>query len=200
MKDNQLFPLPLFLKGERNYLQGADISAALVYMAGFVRNVTIQIHHMSSHILMAKYSTEAEIARLRSDNQLCAIMVYQDGTGERKLLAVTKDISRVVTQVLPYNESLVIDGCVISEQKVEQDVPGTGNFFERVVALNKYLLNNIVEKHPWVFSRIDLDHAPIETKKIAVLLKQQIGGHTYKSLIHTDDGAVGKIYFTRRSQ
>jgi len=190
--------LSLALKGERSYVQGPDICHALADTIGEVSNVMIQFHDMSSHHLVAYWVTKSEIVRMRSEPSFSGLMVYQDQNKEKKFVVVTQDAERPIANRVSYDESKVIEGASIENQQITQLTPGCGNFFERVVALNKRLLNEVVELHPWIFSRIDLVSLPLNPQQLIVHLETAIGGRTYKSSILGDDGSLGSIYFSRR--
>lgn len=191
-----MFELDLAFKGERDYLHGTDIAHSLLSITGSIQRVTIQIHRMSSHPLIARYSTNKEIAQLRGNQELVAIMVFNNINKSRRFIALKEDFNKKVSKRYQYDESQVTSRASISYNQVEQFEPTTGNFFERVVALNKFLLNSIVDNHPWVFSRIDLQYAPVCPRKLSIFLRQEIGGHTYKSEISGDDVNLGNIFFT----
>lgn len=198
LKNGSVHRLDIAFKGERNYVQGPDIAQALLSLTGPVKKLMIQFHKLASHQLHARNVNDIEMAELRGSKNLCGIMVYQDAKQSRKLIAVNESIDEPIMSRQPYDESKITAGASITGQQAFQNEPGEGNFFERTVAINKLLLNTVVEVHPWVFSRMDLSCAPVDVQKMLVVLKQEIGRHTYKSEIRGDDVVLGSIYFSRR--
>jgi len=124
-------------------------------------------------------------------------MSYKDNQNEKRLIAVSENKEKKVNTRNSYNESAILKGAVIKNQTIDQIKPGMGNYFERVVSLKKNLMNTIVEKHPWIFSRIDLKYAPIQPSRLTIVIEHNIGGHTYKSKVFGDSALLGNIIFTR---
>lgn len=190
--------LELSFKGERPYLQGPDIIHELSKHIGEAKNCMFQLHRMSSHVMTAYWVSEQEVAVIRRQGP-CVLAVYQINDPVKQYVVVTDDSSKTIDSRIPYDESCILQGSIIQDQTINQDSEKGGNFFERVVSLNKSLLNEIVENHPWVFSRIDLKKLPAEAKAMTVSLINNIGSHTYKSSIQADGELIGHLYFTRRS-
>jgi len=137
-----------------------------------------------------------EVVNLKKQDP-CVIGVYQNNNSEKQYVVVIDDFSKPIDNRVPYDESVILEGAISFDQTIKQNTAKQGNFFERVVSLNKSLLNEIVENHPWVFSRIDLRELPVEVNALTISLLNNIGGHTYKSSIHADNELVGHLYFTR---
>jgi len=150
-----------------------------------------------SRPLFAYVADKAEIGKLRLSGELCVVMVYFHSTEGRAFMVVTEDHSSKITKRNTYDEKLVITGCQVIGQKISQEIAGEGNFIERVVALNKMLLNHVAGNSPWLFTRIDLKYTPLESCKLSIELSQTMGGRFFKSVIMGDGKYIGSIFFSK---
>jgi hypothetical protein len=114
-------------------------------------------------------------------------------------IAVTEDLSEEINSSRPYDEAAVARSAIISGNIIKQEPQTTGTFFERVVALNKVLLNQIEGKAEWLFGSIDLAYIPANPTSISLELIRKIGEKAYQSTIFSDDEMIGSMVFTRRS-
>ncbi len=189
--------LNLELKGGRGYLHGTDIALVLLSHIGGAKKITIQFHKVSYYPLTAYWVTKEEISRLKEMQLLSAVMAYMDRDGKRRFVAIVENKFGTISGKYEYDETKVIVDALVHEKSIIQKTPGPGDFFERTVSLNKYLLNSVVCECSWVFSRIDLDGYPIEPNTLCLTLVSEVGGHTYKSTVASEDVLLGSIYFTR---
>lgn len=190
--------LNLAYKGERDYLHGTDIIPVLFTLTGPVEQISIQIHRMMSRPLFAYVAEEAEIGQLRSTGKLCAVMVYVDSKEGRTFMVVTEDENSKIMERNPYDEKPVTTGFEVIGQKINQKIPGEGTFIERVVALNKILLNHVIGNNSWLFTRIDLNYAPLEPRSLSIELSRVMGGQSFKSVITGDGEQIGSIFFSKK--
>ena len=195
MKNRTEF-IHLSMKGERSYLHGTDILYALIGLTGKCQDLSFNIHKLSSKVLRAQVVSESDVSTLRSSGELCALMIYNQSS-QRKMIAVT-ETNEPITARRPYNEEYVVKGAKITERTIIQNFPQEGNYIERIVALNKKLLNSVIEMEAWLFSRINLKNAPLEPHKLSLKITREIGERTYQSEICGDGDLLGKIYFSRR--
>lgn len=187
-------------KGERNYIQGGDIAAALAEHIGHGKSITIQLHAMVTQPFYIMRVSDTELARIRASGQFSALMAFVREDKTRELYVVTEEVVECAEQRITYDELAITNNSFVSGRKIVQDEWYSGNVFERVVALNKKLLNTCIEQHPWVFSRIDLSSWPVKPIGLDIELKNEIGKHTYKSLVKSDGDVLGFIYFTRQQK
>jgi hypothetical protein len=188
--------LRLSFKGERDYLHGTDIFPSLLEVAGEVKDLSIQFHKLTSKVLKAQIVAESDLSKLRSTGKLCVLMTYKQHA-KQFFIAVT-ETTEPITARQPFDEELTIKGANIVEKEIIQHLPTTGSFIERTVALNKKLLNSIVDVHPWLFSRLDLKEAPLDPSSLSLRLTNEFGNRTFHSEITGDGKLLGNIYFSRR--
>ena len=195
MKNRTEF-IHLSMKGERSYLHGTDILYALIGLTGKCQDLSFNIHKLSSKVLRAQVVSESDVSTLRSSGELRALMIYNQSS-QRKIIAVTETIEPITVRV-PYNEENIIKGAEITDRKIIHNFPQEGNSIQRIVALNKKLLNSVFEIHGWILSRINLKISPLRPHKLSLKLTREIGGRSYQSDIYGDGDLLGKIYFSRR--
>ena len=135
------YHLDLSYKGERCYLHGTDIAFQLCKVLDISGEVTIQFYKMATYPILAYHVDTDELSKLRSLGKMCALMSYRDTNQEIRIVALVEDKFKVISKRKAYSESKVILGANIVNDEIVQLVANQGNFFERVVALNKELLN-----------------------------------------------------------
>jgi len=187
--------LDLPFKGDRDYLHGTDLLPALLKITEQVTDLSFRIHKVTSTIPQAQIVRESDISLLRSSDKLCALMTY-NRFAKRMVIAIS-ETNQPITSRLNYDETEITRGADIYDKTIVQDVPVTGSFIERTVALNKQLLNAVVNNNPWLFSRIDLTNAPINPRNLSLRLMHEIGSRSYQSGIISDGICLGKIYFSK---
>jgi hypothetical protein len=196
---NDIHTLRLSFKGDRTYLHGTDIIPSLLGLSGPVLNLSVQIYKQTSHTLLARWVNEEELRDLRSSGALCVLMSYQAHNAGPLMIAVTEDLSEGVNSSRPYDEESVAQSWAMSGNVIKQEHPAAGTFFERVVALNKLLLNEIEGKAEWLFVSINLNYIPANSTSLSLELSRKIGQKAYQSTIVSDDEVIGSMVFTRRS-
>ena len=126
-------------------------------------------------------------------------MLYRTEKRDSMTIAVTEDLSEGINSSRPYDEEAVAQFGMISGNIIKQKTHTIGTFFERVVALNKILLNQIEGKAQWLFGSIDLVYIPVNSTSLSLELVRKIGEKAYQSTIFSDDEMIGSMVFTRRS-
>lgn len=197
--DDKTHTLDLQFKGDRDYLHGTDIIPALLEIVGPVTNLSVQINRMTSHVLVAREVTAARVTELRRKGELSVLMSYERSAGGAAMIAVTEDRSRKVTASRPYDEAAVVRTATRDGNSIMQDASHIGTFFERVVALNKRLLNELEGKTDWLFCGLELTRIPAQSAPLSVTMTGSFGRGMYKSAIESDGMAVGTLVFARRS-
>jgi hypothetical protein len=190
--------LNLTFKGDRDYLHGTDIVPALVAIAGQMRGLSVQIYRMTSHVLLAWQVTAAELEELRKSRELCVLMSYTRPAGEAAMIAVTEDRSRRVIAARPYDEAAVVRTAVRDGKRIRQDASRTGTFLERIVALNKRLLNELEGKSDWLFCGLELTRIPEPFVPLSIEMVSNVGTRMYKSAIEVSGLPVGTLVFAKR--
>jgi len=190
--------LSLSFKGERTYLHGTDIFPSLLKITGPIKNLSIQFHKTTSKKLKLHFLKPSDVAEFRKCNDLCVLMIFTR-LGNREVISITETKKKVSLR-RPYDEERVTCDSKIEDKQIIQQNPISGNFAERVVALNKKLLNYEVKKQPWLFTQLDLEKAPVEPKELILKLERVIGSQVYQTLIHGDGNFLGKIRFSKNSK
>ena len=188
----------LSFKGERDYLHGTDIFPSLLEITGEVKDISIQFHKLTSNVLRAQMVEESDISKLRSTGKLCALMSYKKSS-HQYFIALTETTKSIISRY-PYDEEQTTIGANIIGKEIIQNLYLAGSFIERTVALNKKLLNSVVNIHPWLFSRLDLKEAPVYPQSLSLRLTNEIGNRSFHSEITGDGLLLGKIYFSRRTK
>jgi hypothetical protein len=87
---------------------------------------------------------------------------------------------------------------VLADNRLNADAASMQNSpVDALVALNKYLLNQCVEVHPWIFVRLDMQHWPFGCSDVQLQLAGPASHGIHKTNIFSHGMAVGHIYFTR---
>jgi hypothetical protein len=189
--------LNLSFKGGRSYLHGTDIIPALLELAGPVQEFSVQIYRMTSHRLVAEVASEAEVAALRRARELCVLMTCRAPGGGPVMLAVTEDRSERIGASVPYDEAAVVRTATRQDNRMTQGESAVGSFFERVVALNKRLLNELEGKTDWLFCALELNAVPRASIPLTLAMEGSGGRGVYKSRITAGDTDIGTIMFAK---
>ena len=199
-REDRSYTLKLAFKGDRNYLHGTDIIPALLEITGPVSNLSVQIYRMTSHFLVAQHVTASRLAELRKSRKLCALMSYEQPTCSQAVIAVTEDMSKKVMSSRPYDEAAVVQSATRSGNEIRQGASQTGTFFERVVALNKRLLNELEGEFSWLFCGLELAQVPVQSAPLSIAMASNIGRRMYKSTIAANGTELGSIVFARNPE
>ena len=189
--------LDLPFKGGRSYLHGTDIIPALLEIAGPVRSFSVQIHRVTSHVLVAEAVSEAEVAALRRARTLCVLMSYETLDGDKAMLAVTEDPLQTPAASVPYDEAAVVRTATRCGDRIEQGGSSIGSLFERIVALNKRLLSELEGELPWLFCALELSDLPKDSTPLSLASEGRGGRGIYKSRVAADGVDIGTVIFAR---
>jgi len=187
--------LSLKYKGDRDYLHGTDIISALLDITGSIKKMSIRFHKNVSKNLIVHFIDLESLEQFRLSNEICVLMSYQK-SGDMKI-AVATEGSENINERLEYNEEDVVINSEIYGHKIIQNKPDFGSLIERIVALNKKLLNNLYENKSWFFTQIDLDEYYVNTVKLTIEFDRSIGGLMYKTILYVDEKKAGSIIFSR---
>ena len=192
--------LDLPFKGGRPYLHGSDIVPALLALTGPVTRASFQFHRMATRTLVARALDEAQLTALRASEGLFALMSGLDaGTGSRRLVAVVESEVQTPIARVPYDEDAVVSAARLDGPAIEDDRADAGSFMERTLALHKRLLNTLHGPAAWLFSRLDLAHAPVNPLRLRLRFQRRVGSDVFFSALEGDGEALGTVYFTRRA-
>jgi hypothetical protein len=188
----------LSFKGERPYITGADIIDELLARFGRGSGLSVKFYKMVASGLLARKVTNAELSDLRKSGAVCATLVstYPDGTSQT--IAVLEDIAAPAGHPNPYDEAAVTSGSAIVDSTISQGASSCGTFFDRVVALNKKLLNEVVAREKWIFVGIDMSSLPNDDVPLSVRFTIAGPRGMYISSVSTEGREFGKVYFLRQ--
>ena len=195
---NKIYPLNLSFKGNRQYIHSTDIIPALFGQISDIKNdISIQFHKISCHPLIAFYVDNRMLSELKKSGELCALLSYNSEDHSSKLIIAITEVKWLTPQRKDYDEDQITYGYKIIDQEILQPVSLAGNFYERVVALYKELLNKVISNEFWVLVRIDLLSNNINVNSISIRIHHNIGGELYKAHIDGDGSYLGSIYFAK---
>jgi hypothetical protein len=94
----------------------------------------------------------------------------------------------------------VAAGAVVEGRAIAQPRPTPYTFIERVVALNKRLLERLRAdgKSSWWFARFELAGLPPATPAIRLGLESELGGRLVRSSVDVNGVRAGSIYFSEK--
>ena len=190
-------PLDLPFKGNRTYLHGSDIVPALLAITGPVTQASFQFHRMATLPLCAVRVDADRLALLRQQQALFSMMSYRDSLAGAGLIAVLENGVAPAPARVAQDESVIVDAARWEENSITHATPEQASFTERLLALNKALLNRLAGRSAWVFSRLDLAAAPVDPASITVRFARAMGPQVCKSTVIGDGQPLGSLFFTR---
>lgn len=196
------FDLQFKFKGGRRYVHGTDIYTTVVEkLKGGLDIVDIDL---SFHkIITSQLKGELLPADVKSGNTESPAAIFKFKTARSETFIVRLfETGKAVTDEYPYDEDTIVDAAVTDPEgkNIELSTPLPYRTIEKVVALNKGLLNKLfTDSGKWYFTRItafkDIETEQLSTIKIT--LEKNIGSKITKSLIEFDNRPVGYIYFSK---
>jgi hypothetical protein len=198
----QIIESVLGFRGDRNYLQGADIYEAVL---DAVATVGMGNVCGSVSLILKKFAeSQLDIAVCGGhDPDLPPVSpagVFRIGLSEGFACGWLSVSSREVTTRFPYEEAAILDATRISGRvaKIEND-PGY-SAIEIAIAMTKQL-HNVLYSAPtqrWIFSRLEiarpLTQSDVESMTIEVI--HNLSDRLTKSLVATRQEQLGHIYFS----
>lgn len=187
-------------RGERNYFQGPDICHEMLKFAGPVRRISIQLHQLTGNALSIQVVNSNEVAALRDRGELQSLLSAVDHSGKPLMLAVVVEADAVSNAVrLPLDENLIVKDAIVTEKYLFDRSTDGVPFIQRIVALNKFLLQKLTGHLSWVFFRLDLNEFPITVTDIELTVDRELGDGNFITSIVGDGVKIGRIFFTRRT-
>ena len=184
------FQLDLAFRGERDYVQGADIFEALVELTGWHGPVSLHFHRVM------RFGVDAiEVTDARGAATFDAVFWYGP-LGARKCLGLRADPARPILKRKPYNEKSVVAGAVISPPRIESSGPVDASFMERVLALDKALLMRLFtpDRGSFRLLRLDLEYVPESPKELVLIHRASMGSRFVRMEILADGHSVGAVF------
>jgi hypothetical protein len=193
MKINDRFIIPF--KGERKYIHSTDIFNAIRSILDYGVEIDFQLNSNITHPITLIYVSERELLELRFQENFCGKIAYNDVLGKRSFLAILQNVDEKIDIRIPYDELEIIKGYEIIGKSIRHKRIDSDHTIERIVALNKQLLNAKVKKKPWVFTRIELIDLHFNSNLLILEIDPISNSRICKTNILISDGIVGNIYF-----
>jgi len=194
----ETLPLKLHFKGHRTYITGADIAQAMLNQIGACKKLRIEFHHMAACALGMREVSADQLPAMKHQDDVYALLAATDADGvQRYWLAQAQPQAAPVSRQ-DYDESVFTRHAVLADNRLNADAASMQTSpVDALVALNKYLLNQCVEVHPWIFVRLDMQHWPFGCSDVQLQLAGPASHGIHKTNIFSHGMAVGHIYFTR---
>jgi hypothetical protein len=200
MKD---FLLSFTFKGTRNYIQGPDIYTKILEYLNTeqfrISNIELSFHKIVRNNLRGKLF-RAENINSDVSNAAC-IFKFTNNLAEPYVIHLFETDDEV-TESHPYYEEKIVDAASlnIAEKSILLASPTPYNNIEKIVALNKALLSQLLtDPGKWYFTKITIDKDVNHQNPdlIALKLVKNIGSKITKTVILFDDKEQGFIYFSK---
>ena len=184
------FPIDIAFKGDRTYLQSADIFDSIIANTGASRNLKLQFRRILSHKI------EAVDASAVDQPEACPARFTGEGDNGAFDLLIVDDPTTEIAARVPYDEPRVIRDSHIEGSQISSQDGQDASVMERVVALNKHLIHSTVKPgKKLLFSSANLISLPARTAHLTVRLESRLGVRLFKSSIHVGADRVGEIIF-----
>lgn len=184
-------------KGERGYVHGTDIYNQLML---FLTDSKIECSSadLSFHGV-TKNNLTFVLDELPPEKDAKFIFKYTDQSGQKKSIFGLENDHPVKCRY-PYNENEIYEKALIdiSAQRLVIEEDTSYSFIENIVALNKFLLEqlfpNVIGK--WYFTRIQLKEIPQKKFPVTLVFKSHFNFKLTKTEIMVDSKVIGYIYFS----
>lgn len=187
-------------KGSRTYVHGTDIYNQLVaYLQD--KNETILSLDLSFHGI-AKNNLILSNKKPDDETSLKFAFKYMDINNKKQILYGSKS-NKTIDCRYEYNEDMIckVSMLDIKKQTVELNEDTGYSFIENIVALNKYLLENLFPdvQGKWYFTRLQLKENMNEYNTISstrLIFKSNFNFKLIKTEIFVNNKTLGFIYFS----
>lgn len=179
--------LDLPLKGERKYLQSANILSALIEQFDHLGPVKLEFRKMIYNPIYVRPVIEAV------DNFAGKFSMMRDGAWETYGLYV--DDSRQIERRIPNNETEILAASTRDGDSSEGPIDRPGNFIDTIVALNKVVVAPYMATgQKAIFTNIVLDVIP-DRGSIGVALTKKMGTRIFVSDVLWNKDKIGTLTF-----
>jgi len=196
-------PIPVQFKGQRDYLQGADLHdalCALVEANGYanIEKIDLTFHKIVREGVDARISDRVPASAAPGDT--VAVFHFRANGNDKAIFLIPN--GQPVTVRIPYPEEQIVAACEFNRERQSMSVPGSLPFsnMEILVAANKALLQRLFPDEPgkWIFTRLQLTegiwHRRFET--LEVRLEANLNFLLTRSAITAGNMALGRIFFS----
>jgi len=183
-------------KGNRDYIQGADIFNELAHNYGNkINEVSFTIHGFvtTPSCLLYESKLKSEIDALEGIKARASF----DLDGEKRYIGIVECASENGARY-DYDESLITKATVIDGDRIRLTSESPYSFIETIVAMNKHYLQNRFEDvaGKWIFTRLELDHVQDARNELSIVFRHNMNFRLTKSDVLINDKKVGEIYFS----
>ena len=200
--------LPLFLKGDRNYVHGTTIFDEVIKLLSKnsfnnINNIEFFINKVATTNL--KLAVEPLNARNAFSPANVAIMRFtMKGQPMQACISTADGVPKIR---LPYDESLIIDHCEIDFAGRGITIENNDSGFSQIevlVSMNKALHLNTLKKPEntsWVFCRFDSPSwTPTDNPvDITITLQRLLGTRLTRANVELGGQFFGQIYFSAKA-
>jgi hypothetical protein len=191
--------LALVMKGERDYVTGADILMELLRVTDAVRELSLRFHRLTGNEIEAvPLSPEDPVT------ELDGVFLFRTAAGAQRRLGLRAVPDRPVKERVPYPEDLAIADASIDGQTIRSEAAEGFSFIERAIALNKLLLTRLCgtdKSTKWIFTRIDIPERPRMPMPVVSLTASSIANpRLIRSELKLDGQPFGQIWFAAIKQ
>lgn len=197
MNDN--FDLEFCFKGNRTYVHGTDIFNKIVEYL-HVKGIEVLSFDLSFHGI-AKNNITVSYEKPDNKTTLKFAFKYMDISSNKHILYGLEN-KKIIDCRYEYKEDMICKASTIDIAKQEVKLSKcTGyTFIENIVALNKYLLENLFPSAngKWYFTRLQLkEKINIDNNdSIKLVFKSNFNFKLTKTEIYIKDKSLGFIYFS----
>jgi hypothetical protein len=186
--------LDLVLKGERDYVTGADILLALFKTTDADTDLSLRFHRLTNHGIEV-----VEIAGADPIGDPAGVFLYKDTAGNSKRVLL-RSLERPIETRIPYPEERAIADAVTEGATIRSRKAEGFSFIERAIALNKLLLTQLCgtdKSTKWIFTRIDLPERPrMFTPLVSLTALSVTNPRLIRSELRLDERPYGHIWFS----
>ena len=183
-------------KGKRNYVHGTDICNTLMnLLKDDLLNVNFDL---SFHQMI---TSNIELVSIKpSEEKLKFICKYINKNNERKILYGIEN-ENDITSRYKYDEEKITSLSILNllKQEIILKAQSPFSYIEDIVALNKFLLENLFNKEnsKWLFTRLQLMHIPFNNiYPLKLILRANFNFKLTKTEIFCNNKSIGFIYFS----
>lgn len=199
-----IFNLDFSFKGNRNYIQGADIYNNIITFINNklkiydVKKIDMSIHKESNKTLTVEVYKNKEN---KINNDVSCIFSFYNNHDRYVLLLTETD--QLISSRYEYPEEEITKRCLISHNEKEIILTSQPSFtdMEIIVAMNKSLFETVFPSvKKWWFTRLQLHEYIYRTDFRIISLKvlHNFQNRYIKSLIKINETEKGFIYYSKR--
>jgi hypothetical protein len=189
------YNLDFCLKGNRSYIHGTDIFNKVIDLLQDQMQkdkIDLSFHGIATkNIYLIDEKPQEDLIKF--------IIKFNDKSHNRCVFYAIENDQDIDCKI-EYDESIITNIAKIDtkSQKIDLCKETSFSFIENIVALNKYLLQNIFPdvKGKWYFTRLQLNIYPDNFYPIKLTLKANFNFKLLKTEIVVGSNIVGYIYFS----